>query len=52
MDILCTYYLMALLNMTKGSYFIISGNNSQSAYRPLHNESNTIMGELLYDVLK
>ena len=32
---ICTYYLMALLNLRKGSYFRISGNNSQSAYRTL-----------------
>ena len=47
---ICTYYLMALLNLRKGSYFIISGNNSQSAYRTLQNESHTLMGELFYDV--
>ena len=44
---ICTYYLMTLLNLRKGSYFIMSGNNSQSAYR---NESPTLMGELFYDV--
>ena len=42
---ICTYYLMALLNLRKGSYFIISRNNSQSAYRTLQNESHTHMGE-------
>ena len=49
---ICTYYLMALLNLRKGSYFIISGNNSQSAYRTLQNESHTLMGELFYDVMR
>ena len=49
---ICTYYLMALLNLIKWSYFIISGNNSQSAYRTLQNESHTLMGELFYDVQK
>ena len=47
---ICTYYLMALLNLRKGSYFIISGNNSQSVYRTLQNESHTLMGELFFDV--
>ena len=45
-----TYYLMALLNLRKGSNFIISGNNSQSDYHTLQNESHTLMGELFYDV--
>ena len=47
---ICTYYLLSLLNLRKGSYFIISGNNSQSVYRTLQNESHTLMGELFYDV--
>ena len=34
---ICTYHLMALLNLRKGSYFMISGNNSPSAYRTLQN---------------
>ena len=41
-----TYYLLSLLNLRKGSYSIISGNNSQSAYRTLQNESHTLLGEL------
>ena len=45
-----TYYLMALLNWRKGSYFIISGYNSQNAYRTLQNEYHTLMGELFYDI--
>ena len=45
-----TYYLPSLLNLRKGSYFIISGNNPQSAYRTLQNESHTLLGELFYDV--
>ena len=47
---ICTYYLMALLNLRKGSHFIISGNNSPSAYRTLQNESHTLTGELFYGV--
>ena len=47
---ICTYYLLALLNLRKGGYFTISGNNSQSAYRTLQNESHTLMGELFYGV--
>ena len=42
-----TYYLLSLLNLRKGGYSIISGNNSQTAYRTLHNESHTLLGELL-----
>ena len=41
---ICAYYLLARLNLRKGSYFIMSGNNSQSAYRTLQNESHTLMG--------
>ena len=44
---ICTYYLLALLNLRKGSYFIISGNNCQSAYRTLQNESRTLMGGVI-----
>ena len=47
---ICTYYLLAFLNFRKGSYFIISENKAQSAYRTLQNESHTLMGELFYDV--
>ena len=41
---ICTYYLLAFFNLRQGSSFIISGNNSQSAYRTLQNESHTLMG--------
>ena len=39
-----TYYLLSLLNLRNGSYSMISGNNSQSAYRTLQNESHTLLG--------
>ena len=39
-----TYYLLSLLNLRKGSYSIISGNNSQTAHRTLQNESHTLLG--------
>ena len=29
---------------------MMSGNNYQSAYRTLENESHTLMGEFFYDV--
>ena len=43
-----TYYLLSLLNLRKGRYSIISGNNSQNAYRTSQNESHTLLGELFY----
>ena len=43
-----TYYLLSLLNLRKGSYSMISGNNSQSAYRTLQNESHTLLGVILW----
>ena len=45
-----TYYLLSLLNLRKGSYSIISGNNSHSAYPTLQNESHTFLGKVFYDV--
>ena len=42
-----TYYLLSLLNLRKGSYSIISGNNSQSVYRTLQNESHTLTGGVI-----
>ena len=45
---ICPYYLMALLNLRKGSYFIISGNNSQSAYCTLKLIPHTHGGVILW----
>ena len=43
-------YCLSILNLRKGSYSIISANNSQSAYRTLQNESHTLLGKLFYNV--